>query len=132
MFNYEYRETTNAGRVCLEISLKPFGIDKTPEGFERVARELFEQWKPLLKRATGCSVLFWTSDGSEILDYTGKLDDSFEWCRYIGIGNWNRNIDPESDPDKTSLHHFPINYIENPPEMTYGDLKEIIATMKRV
>ena len=132
MFNYEYRQTTNAGRVCLEISLKPFGIDKTPEGFERVARELFEQWKPLLKRATGCSVLFWTSDGSEILDYTGKLDDSFEWCRYIGIGNWNRNIDPESDPDKTSLHHFPINYIENPPEMTYGDLKEIIATMKRV
>lgn len=132
MFNYEYRQTTNAGRVCLEISLKPFGIDKTPEGFERVARGLFEQWKPLLKRATGCSVLFWTSDGSEILDYTGNLDDSFEWCRYIGIGNWNRNIDPESDPDKRSLHHFPINYIENPPEMTYGDLKEIIATMKRV
>ena len=30
MFNYEYRSTTNAGRVCLEISLKPFGYDKTP------------------------------------------------------------------------------------------------------
>jgi hypothetical protein len=132
MFNYEYRSTTSAGRVCLELSLKPFGYEKTPEGFEKVARQLFTQWMPLLKYATGCSVLFWTSDGSEILDYTGNLDDSFEWCQYIGIGNWDRTIDPEKDPDSKSLHHFPINYIENPPKMTYGDLKEIISAMKRV
>lgn len=132
MFNYEYRSTTNAGRVCLEISLKPFGPDKTPEGFDRVAHELFEEWKPLLKRATGCSLLFWTSDGSEILDYAGSLDDSFEWCQYVGIGNWNRSEEAKHAPNILSLHHYPINYMENPPKMTYGDLKNIIAAMKKV
>ncbi len=132
MFNYEYRSTTTAGRVCLEISLKPFGLDKTPEGFERVARELFSQWSALLKYATGCSVLFWTSDGSEILEYTGNPEDSFEWCKYIGIGNWNKSEEAKTKWNVNSLHHYPIYYIENPPAMTYGDLRDIIATMKRV
>lgn len=132
MFDYEYRSTTTAGRVCLEISLKPFGRDKTPAGIEEVARHLFTQWQPLLKYSTGCSVLFWTSDGSEILEYTGNLDDSFEWCQYVGIGNWKRNATVEESSTKNSLHAFPIHYIENPPVMTYGDLKEIIAAMKRV
>ncbi len=132
MFNYEYHQTTNAGRVCLEISLKPFGIDKSDAGLESTARELYNEWRPLLKRATGCSILLWTSDGSEILDYAGRLEDTFEWCRYIGIGNWDRNADPTNMPHKFSLHAFPVNYIENPPEMSYGDLKRIIETMKRV
>lgn len=132
MFNYEYRQTTDAGRVCLEISLKPFGRDKSDAGLESTARELYEQWKPLLKHSTGCSILFWTSDGSEILDYSGRLEDTFEWCRYIGIGNWKRGETPEDMSRNFSLHAFPVNYIENPPEMSYGDLKRIISTMKRV
>ncbi len=41
MFNYEYRSETTPGRVCLEISLKPFGYDKSPAGIEAVARHLF-------------------------------------------------------------------------------------------
>ncbi len=132
MFNYEYRSTTTAGRVCLEISLKPFGYDKSDEAFEKIACELFTQWRPLLKYATGCAVLFWTSDGSEILDYTGDPEDSFEWCKYIGIGNWDRQTPPKDRPDRLSLHAFPIHYMENPPEMTYGDLKRIIAAMKKI
>ena len=130
MFNYEYSDSANAGRVCLEISLKPFGLDLSDEGVRKTAERLFTQWAPLLKRATGCSVLFWTSDGSEILEYTGDLDREFEWCRYIGIGNWDRSADPEKDRDAGSLHHFPINYIEDPPPMTYRDLKRIIAAVK--
>ncbi len=132
MFDYEYRSSVTAGRVCLELSLKPFGYDKSVEGIESVVRHLFSQWQPLLKYALGCSILFWTSDGSEILEFTGNLDDCFEWCRYIGIGNWNRNVRPADDPQSNSLHHYPIHYIENPPEMTYGDLKNIISVMKRV
>ena len=131
MFDYEYRKTTTAGRVCLELSLKPFGWDKTPEGIQRTAEKLFTQWKPFLSYAEGVSVLLWTSDGSEILEYTGNLDDSFEWCKYIGIGNWNRNVKPEDDPDNRSFHHYPILYIPDPPEMTYGDLKAIIAALKK-
>lgn len=132
MFNYEYKHTTTAGRVCLEISLKPFGLDKSDKGFENVARELYTEWRPLLKYATGCSILFWTSDGSEILDYAGNLDDTFEWCKYVGIGNWNKTIDPKDNPDRLNLHAYPAYYMENPPEMTYGDLKRIIVAMKNV
>ena len=130
MFDYEYRASANAGRVCLEISLKPFGLDLSDEGIRNTAERLFTQWTPLLKRATGCSVLFWTSDGSEILEYTGDLDMEFEWCRYIGIGNWDRTADPAEVRDAGTLHRFPIHYIENPPSMTYRDLKRIIAIMK--
>ena len=132
MFDYEYRKETTPGRVCLEVSLKPFGYDKSPAGIEAVARKLFSQWMPLLRYATGCSLLFWTSDGSEILDYSGNPDDTFNWCKYIGIGNWNRDASMEECSQKNSLHAFPIHYMENPPEMTYGDLKTIIAIMKRI
>ncbi len=132
MFDYEYRASTSAGRVSLEISLKPFGRDKSAQGYEAAARHLFEQWMPLLCRADGCSVLIWTSDGSEILDYSGDLDDTFEWCQYIGIGNWHRDVPQEKRNADYDLHSFPIHYIENPPEMSYRDLKEIISTLKRV
>ena len=132
MFNYEYKPTTDAGRVCLELSLKPFGYDKSPEGIEKVCREYFGKWSALFKYASGCSVLLWTSDGSEILEFTGNLDDSFEWCKYIGIGNWDRSLKGEEAKKATSLHQLPIHYMENPPDMTYRDLKNIIEGLKRV
>ena len=31
--------------------------------------------------------MLWTADGSEILDYRGRLDDRVEWARYIGHPN---------------------------------------------
>ncbi|MCQ2433418.1 MAG: hypothetical protein MJ175_12525, partial [Clostridia bacterium] len=132
MLDNEYKITTTAGRVCLEISLKAFGWDKTPAGFENVARKLFTQWAPFLRYAKGVAVLLWTSDGSEILEYTGDLSMAFEWCKYIGIGNWERGTDVEHDPRTKDFHRYPIHYMENPPEMTYGDLKNIISTLKRV
>ncbi len=134
MHHYDYRVETNVGRVCFELSLKPFGYDKSPDGCEAVARELFEKWKPLLRYASGCAILLWTSDGSEILEYTGNMEDAFEWCRYIGIGNWDRSLTKNPDENKAdyNLHKFPLLYMENPPEMTYGDLKNIIAALKKV
>lgn len=72
MFNYEYRSTTDAGRVCLELSLKPFGYDKSLEGIEKVCRDYYKKWAALLEYASGCSVLLWTSDGSEIFEFTGR------------------------------------------------------------
>ena len=132
MFNYEYRPTTDAGRVCLELSLKPFGYDKSLAGIEKVCRDYYKKWAALLEYASGISVLLWTSDGSEIFEFTGDLDVSFEWCKYIGIGNWNRDIKGEEAKKARSLHQLPIYYMENPPEMTYRDLKNIIDTLKRV
>ena len=132
MFNYEYRSTTDAGRVCLELSLKPFGYDKSLAGIEKVCRDYYKKWAALLEYASGCSVLLWTSDGSEIFEFTGDLDRPFEWCKYIGIGNWDRSIKGDQAKKARSLHQLPIYYMENPPEMTYRDLKNIIDTLKRV
>jgi len=52
--------------------------------------------------------------------------------KYIGIGNWNRETTLEQRTQNNSLHAFPIYYMENPPEMSYSDLKTIITIVKRV
>ena len=132
MYNYEYRDTTKAGRVCQELSLKPFGYDLSDEGIERVCRDYYKKWAALFERAEGLAVLLWTSDGSEIFEFTGDLDTPFEWCKYIGIGNYERGVDKAEAAKRKSLHAFPIHYMENPPEMTYRDLARIIACLKRV
>lgn len=87
--------------VNLEMSLKPF--KKTDDEYIRgVCREVFEQWRPLLKNRETVSVMLWTADGSEILDYAGNTDDEFEWCCYIGTAN-RELIGKDDDPD-CSLH----------------------------
>ena len=133
MYTYEYPEKMNVGRVCLEMSLKPF--KKLDDDYiESVCVKLFEQWKPLLVKATGAAVMFWTSDGSEILDYTGNINDEFEWGRYIGVGNpqcVDRSQGGLWDDDRW-VHVTPVIYTENPPVMHYSDLARIIATVKRV
>ena len=113
--------------VNLEMSLKPF--KKTDDEYIRnVCRNLFEQWRPLLKNRETVSVMLWTADGSEILDYAGNTDDEFEWCCYIGTAN-HELIGKDDDPD-CSLHEKKHYYMDNPPVMTYGILKKIIATLK--
>ena len=61
-------------RVVLEMSLKPFH-DLTPAAVRATCREAFRQWSPLIGRADTLAVMLWTADGSEILEYRGRLDD---------------------------------------------------------
>ena len=113
--------------VTLEVSLKPF--KKTDEDYIRsVCRQIFEQWRPLLKNRETVSVMLWCGDGSEILDYAGSLDDEFEWCRFFGTAN-NKLIS-DDEPKHTSLHLRKQDYIKNAPVMTYGILKNIVACLK--
>lgn len=113
--------------VNLEMSLKPF--KRTDDEYIRgVCREVFEQWRPLLKNRETVSVMPWTADGSEILDYAGNTDDEFKWCCYIGTAN-RELIGKEDDPD-CSLHEKKHYYMDNPPVMTYGILKKIVSTLK--
>ena len=57
--------------VTLEMSLKPF--KKTDEAYMRaVIANLFDQWRILIGEAKEVSVLLWTADGSEILDWTKR------------------------------------------------------------
>lgn len=131
MFGFEYPKHMPIGRVCLEVSLKPFGLDMSPEGIENTCRELFDGWRELIGHADSAAVLLWTSDGSEILEYNGDLESTFDWARYIGIGNPKKQL-PEWDPEGDDLHTRPVLYMENPPQMCYSDLKRIIAAIKRV
>ncbi|RAV05583.1 hypothetical protein [Paenibacillus sp. YN15] len=117
--------------VTLEMSLKPFK-SMEPAYVEQICRKLFRQWDGLLRHTSRVSVLLWTSDGSEILDYRGRLEDEVEWAKYIGGANprtdWNR----ETDPRGVGLHTRPYLYMEEPPVLTYRLLGNIVKTIKRV
>lgn len=130
MFGYEYPRELPMGRVCLEVSLNPFGLDLSDEGIDRTCRELFDGWKELIRHASSVAVLMWTSDGSEILEYDGNPDSTFDWCKYIGRAN-NITPLPEWDPEGRCVHNRPRIYMDNPPEMRYGDLRRILAALRR-
>nr|WP_320178409.1 hypothetical protein [Roseovarius pacificus] len=115
--------------VTLEMSLKPFK-KLEPDYLDQVCTHLFTQWQPLLAEADQVSVLLWTADGSEILDYAGDLDAPLEWARYIGTGN--SKYEPGAGPESLSLHERPYLYTETPPAMTYAALRDIVAAIKRV
>lgn len=130
MFGFEYPKSMPVGRVTLEVSLKPFGLDLSDEGLAKTCYELFDGWRELIGQAQSVSILMWTSDGSEILQYDGSLDAPLEWPRYIGIGNPRRDR-VLSDPDGLDIHRRPYIYMDNPPHMIYRDLKRIIDCLKR-
>ncbi len=113
--------------VTLEVSLKPF--KRTDDEYVRfVCRQVFDQWRPLLKNRPTVSIMLWCGDGSEILDYAGDLDDEFEWCRFVGTAN-NTYLS-EDEPRHTSLHRKKQDYTENAPVITYRILKNIVDCFK--
>lgn len=92
--------------LTLEVSLKPFfGLNN--EETLQICQRALDQWKLLIEQSEQVSVLFWAADGSEILEYNGKLDDEMEWARFIGNANAHSII---ADPSGESI--TPV-YTEN-------------------
>ncbi len=115
--------------ISLEMSLKPFKVnDKTY--IRQVAKEVFTQWAAIISQTDTVSIMIWTSDGSEILDYKGNLNQSLEWGKYIGNPNSGHEIG--SGPEELTLHERAYLYMENPPTYSYGDLKFIVETLKEI
>ncbi len=115
--------------ITLEVSLKPF--KKTDEKYiKKVCRQIFTQWYPLIKDRETVSVMLWGADGSEILDYGGELSAPFEWACYMGTANLPMADD--NDALERSLHEKKRYYIDEPPVMTYGVLKNIVSAIKEV
>ena len=113
--------------VTLEMSLKPF--KKTDKEYIRnVCANVFEQWRPLIKGRKTISVMLWVGDGSELLDYAGRLEDTFEWARFVGTANLPYLED--NAPRETSLHERKQDYMPDAPVMTYAILKEIVSCFK--
>lgn len=115
-------------RVTLEMSLKPFRVMEEA-AIRAVCEEAFRQWMPLIRRGQSTAVLLWTADGSEILDYRGRVDDEIEWARYIGIGTPPKTTS-KADPERRGLHSTPHLYMEKPPRITYRCLKAIVRSLK--
>lgn len=113
--------------ITLEMSVKPF--KQTDDAYvRRICAKVFDQWRPLLKGRTTVSVMLWVGDGSEILDYSGNMDDTFEWCRFFGTANLPYL--GENEPLETSLHTKKQDYIKNAPPMTYRFLKTVVTVLK--
>ncbi len=111
--------------ITLEVSLKPF--DKAYGEIENVCRQIYAQWDSLLRCTETVSIMLWTADGSEILEYKGELDEEFEWCCHIFTAN------PPLDKTLADWGDFAgYPYRGKPGKMTYGKLKYIIETLKRV
>jgi len=133
--------------VQLEMSLKPFW-DTTAETREAVCREVFTQWMPLCRYADSISIMLWTGDGSEILEYEGELDREFDWGRYHGSANTIEAQpiadDGDSghvainghvlgrDPERRGVHMRSYLYRPEPAKLTFRWLKELVATLKRI
>ncbi|MHB9033379.1 MAG: hypothetical protein ACYC6L_10060, partial [Anaerolineae bacterium] len=117
--------------VTLEMSPKPFKT-MTPEDIRTVAEEIFRQWDALTRHADMISVLLFTADGSEILDYRGKLEDKVDWAQYLGCAGVTREKPPEVGRRGVSLHGRAVVFTDNPPVMTYGTLKDIVTILKEV
>ncbi len=117
----------NFRRVTLEMSLKPF-YDVSEEGITNVLEHLYMQWRPLIKDCSEVSIMFWTADGSEILDYSGNPEEEIEWAKYIGTANSQGAV--PTDPTGRALHSRSYVYRDNPPKITYSTLKLIVELSK--
>jgi hypothetical protein len=116
--------------VTLEMSLKPFKDGFGTANVERVCRELFRQWDALTRHADAVQVMLWSSDGSEILEYTGDLDADMPWARYIGGANRHATI--PNDPKGEALHSRCYDYCEHPPSLSLRTYREVVAAIRRV
>ncbi|MBQ9775075.1 MAG: hypothetical protein IJW17_03450 [Lentisphaeria bacterium] len=118
-------------KITLEFSLKPFCFDMSDEGFKRIAVKLFRQWEDLWKNTdTVFQLMFWTADGSELLDYSGNTEEAFEYARYLGSANGWLKVQQEKPQKCQTLHRLSRYFISEPPEWHYNDLKRLISILK--
>lgn len=115
--------------VSLEISAKPL-FRKDDTFVHDLFVNVFRHWWSLLKHADSVSLLWWLSDGTDILEYDGHLDRKIEWGKWQGFAHPTVKSS-EHDPHGESIITRPRLYRAEPVELTYGDLRRIIGLMKQ-
>ncbi len=119
----------NWRKLDLEISLKPF-FDLSDDGIRNTGKIIFRQWEDLIRRAESVSLMFWIGDGSEILDYSGNMDDEFYWGRFIGTANKQSHFRTDTPLERKCVHEVARLYVDEPNRFSYGTLKRINALLK--
>lgn len=109
--------------VTLELSGKAF-TDDSEATMVSVARKMFRQWQSLTDHADGVSVMLWIADGSEILEYTGNLNQTFEWAYWCGVANNLPQPEGANERQRINTHHFPQKYREDAAPRPYSWLKK--------
>lgn len=116
----------------LELSLKPF-LRKEARGYDMVAAELFRQWRPVSMNAEQVSILLWSADGSEILAFSGDMEKTFDWGRYVGcINDKQTPKQKQDDPEQRNAIVTGRPFEEGTKELSYRTLKKIVDSLKAV
>ena len=116
-------------RVTLEVSLKPFRAHDE-NSIRSVCQEIFRSWAALLRRCDGCAVMLWSADGSEILEYRGRMDDAFDWARYLGDANPPKAARRMIRIAK-AMHARNWLYMDDPPQVTTARCDRLSTTLKK-
>ena len=117
--------------LTLELSSKAFK-DDSDETLRAVCEKMFKQWRPLRDHSQGLSVMLWLADGSEILEYAGNMEDTFEWAYWIGTAN-PENVMPGDVRDLSRhLSYTPVKYVENPTSRSYGWVKRLVRIIHEI
>ena len=113
----------------LELSSKPF-TDDSEETMRKVAVHLFSQWADVCRTADVVSVMLWTADGSEILNYSGELSQTFEWAYWHGCANPLPPYDNPTERMRRDTHRYPKKYRDDVTPRSYAWLKRLVEVLR--
>lgn len=115
--------------VTLELSSKPF-TDESEATMVSVCRKMFTQWLDLIRTADQVSVMLWIADGSEIFEYTGDLNQRFEWAYWCGCANHCPQPEHPTERMKRNTHVYPVKYRADAAPRPYSWLKRLIEVLR--
>ncbi len=114
--------------VTLEISSKAL----VSLGPYEAARTMFRQWRSLVEHTGQISVLFWTADGSELLDWSGNFSDTFEWACWCGCANHCPQPENPTPRQRRNTHLFPAKMFSEAAcaPRSYSWLRDAVAAVR--
>ncbi|MBQ0105965.1 MAG: hypothetical protein KBT47_08035, partial [Armatimonadetes bacterium] len=121
----------NLKNFTLELSPKPF-FDTEKETAGKVIENMFFQWDYMCRKAESISVLLFLADGSEILEFSGDLNQTFEWAYWLGVANNMPQPPNATEREKRNTHFYPKKYREDVSPRPYSWIKTLVDTIKRI
>ena len=96
------------------------------------ARTMFRQWRALADRADQVSVMLFTADGSELLDWSGDFSDTFEWACWCGCANHCPRPENPTPRQRRNTHQFPAKMFPDDvaAPLPYAWLRDAVAAIR--